>query len=669
MVSFKGSPLVPGPFGMMRSLQRSGTEAAVMRHVVLAAILFGVSPAFPAAQDSEPPPTDPRAFYIFPLGGRQGETVEVRIDGQALAGTYAVWADCPALEASVEQVLEVDRQIWEGHYLPEKRLTHQITVQVTISRGATPGGHTLRLVSPRGVSDPMPFRVSSPLEPVILEDESRTGADKPVRGQAVKYPVAINGRIARAEGGEVDYYSFDADAGRELHFDVFFPRLVAVDDLAGGEMFLYLYEPSPSWVDPHRLVELAFSDDPISLQGGLITGDDSGLRARLTHRFGRSGRYLIAVKGFDDRGGPGFVYQLRIARSPLEETTTDRKAWPLAHPPLHQWEERTFHRPLPADRLQQLSERTVHVPPEQPEPHGEAGLAAPRGAVAVIPSKRSELKSPFESASTYRLARDADGSQVGVPMVELPAILEGAIDRPGKTDFFRFRAGAGQGLAFEVETPDARIPRFNPWVRILDHNRQVVFSCIYNRVEGNNVMLFRYFEPKMVYTFERDGEYILEVRDLTNRYGGRDFAYRVMIRSQVPHIGGLELDVDQVNLAQGKAEKLTVTADREEGFAGEVALSVENLPAGVRVYPTAVHESYRPPAFDEGEKDIFRAETQKMAVTLIAEENAAPTRLPVFVVVKARPVVNGVPGAEIAVGEIPLMVVAAEESEAAGGTE
>ncbi len=71
------------------------------------------------------------------------------------------------------------------------------------------------------------YHARCPVEPVILEDESRTGPDKPIQGQAVEYPVVINGRIGRV---------------RELHFDVFFPRLVGTDDLAGGEMLLYLYD-------------------------------------------------------------------------------------------------------------------------------------------------------------------------------------------------------------------------------------------------------------------------------------------------------------------------------------------------------------------------------------------------------------------------------------------
>ncbi len=598
--------------------------------------LFCISLSYLTVQArAESTAAEPRAQYIFPVGGQQGSTLEVRIEGEALADSYAVWTDCPALQVRVKQVTAISGEIWEGHYLPEKRLTHAVVLQVKISPAAEVGGHTLRLVSPRGISNPMPFRVSSGIEPLILEDENQTGAKQPIQGQTVKYPVVINGRIGRPVGGEVDYYGFHAEEGRELYFEVFFPRLIGLDDFAGGEMLLFLYKLAPTWVDPHRLGRLAFSDDPIVLQSGKITGRDRPVRARLKHRFKRSGRYLIAVKAFDDRGGPGFVYQLRIALPELQEMAGDNRAWPLAHPVSDRWIERSFDRPLSPRHLQELSQRTELVEP----------------------------------VSTSRVAADSPDSREGIPLVELPAIVEGAIDRPGKTDHFRFRAEAGRVLVFEVETPRQGVPRFHPWVRILDRQQEVVFSSIFNRVEGNNVMLQRYFEPKMVYRFEQEGEYTLEIRDLTSRYGEPDFAYRVMIRPQIPHIGELELDVERVNLSPGEAKRLTVTADREEGFAGEIALSVENLPSGVEAYPTAVLESYRPPPFDEGQKKVFRPEAQKVSITLIADEGASTTRLPRFLRVKARPVVNGVPGPEIAVGEVPLMVVAPLEVTATKGGE
>lgn len=623
----------------------------------VALVLIATLRSVPAQPKKEPLPTEPQALYIFPAGGQRGSTVAIQIDGQTLGDTYAVWTDCQQLHASVKKVVEIDREVWIAPYVPQKRLTHEVTLEVKISQAAALGGHTLRLVSPRGISNPVPFRVSSEHEPLILEDESQTGSDKPIRGQAVEYPVAINGRLGRILGGEVDYYSFDAEAGRSIDFDVFFPSL-------GGKMLLYLYQPSASWVDPHRLVQLAFNDDPIAYERGLFgSPPDLIIRSRLRHRFAESGRYLIAVKSYDDRGGPGFVYQLRISPA-REEVASFHRAWPLAHPAAYKWLERRFDRHLSDIRLEQVSRRTVLVPPEEPAMEGKTGSSSADGSSEDVTARQPAVAfDPEQPVSTYRAERNAEGRQEHVPNLDLPAFLEGVIDQPGKTDHYRFKVKSGQALAFEVATPRQIVPVFNPWVRILDEQQEVVFSCIYNLVEGNNVQLFRYFEPKMVYTFAQDGEYTLEIRDLTTRYWGDDFVYRVMIRPQIPHVGGLEMDVDRANLVPGEAKRLTVTADREEGFEGEIALSLENLPAGVRAYPTAAPEEPRPPAFDEGQKDIFRPVTQKVAISLIADETASTIRVPQVVRVNARPIVNGKPGMLIPVGEVLVMVVPPVTSE------
>ena len=636
---------------------------------LIVTVSFCASIVVVLAEEKHPPLPEPKPYYIVPVGSRQGSTVEVRIEGQALADTYAVWTDCEALQASVQEVVEVDREITEGEYLPKKELTHEVTVQVNISPLAEVGGHTLRLISPRGISNPMPFRVSSQIEPVISEDESQTGSGKPTQGQFVEYPVAINGKISKQLGGEIDYYGFDVEAGRELYFEAFFPRVLGhmgTEGPWGGEILLYLYELSPSWVDPHRLVQLKFNDDPMVYKGGVFSGYSSA-RARLKHRFAKSGRYLIAVKAFDDQGGPGFVYQLRIALpKPHHLTANYNASWPLAHPLSDRWMERSFDQYVSASHIEKISSRTVLLEPAEPQSTEQVGSGLEGDS---DPKKAGESKTsafdPLKSVKTYHAIQDSQGE---VSEIELPAIVEGVIDRSGKIDLFRFRAESGQALAFEIETPLEKRPVFNPWVRILDEKQEMVFSSIYNKVHGNNVQLHRYLEPKMTYTFEQDGEYTLQIRDLTSRYSGSDFSYRVLIRSQIPHIGKLELDAGHVNLLQGEAKRLTVTIDREEGFKGEIAIDVENLPVGVRAYPTAMLEADRPSPFDESlessQKAIFRPETQKLAIMLIADPSASVTELPYWVSLKARPIVEGMPGELIAVKEFPLMVVSMEKNQA-----
>ena len=114
---------------------------------------------------------------------------------------------------------------------------------------------------------------------------------------------------------------------------------------------------------------------------------------------------------------------------------------------------------------------------------------------------------------------------------------------------------------------------------------------------------------------------------------------------------------DRVNLKRGSARKLTLITEQEEGFDGEIALSVENLPEGVDAYPGTDVEPDRGPPLDEGYKERFVPKTQKATLMLFARADAPLTRMPQFVRLRARPVIGGQPGELLRVREVLLMVV------------
>ena len=257
----------------------------------------------PVQAEKKALPSDPRALYIYPVGGQRGAVAEVRIKGQTLQGTYAVWTGSDGISGRVKQIEEIDEVGDQPYAIGSVPLSHRVTVELEIASDAELGGHFLRLVSPRGVSDPLPFRVSSEREPVINEDVSRTGPGRPTEGQFLEYPVAVNGLIGRSLGGEVDYYSFDADAGRELYFEVFFP---ARGKGPVPKMLLYLYRQEPSWVDPHRLRRLAFNDDPVVHESGLFAEQGSRPQGESEISLRRFGALSDCRQGLRRPGRPRF---------------------------------------------------------------------------------------------------------------------------------------------------------------------------------------------------------------------------------------------------------------------------------------------------------------------------------------------------------------------------
>jgi hypothetical protein len=81
------------------------------------------------------------------------------------------------------------------------------------------------------------------------------------------------------------------------------------------------------------------------------------------------------------------------------------------------------------------------------------------------------------------------------------------------------------------------------------------------------------------WTAPADGKYVVEIRDLHLR-GGDAFVYFLKLTRAQPYFE-LYLDTDKTPLTPGTAGAIFVRAERKNGFAGEIQLSVADLPAGV----------------------------------------------------------------------------------------
>lgn len=557
----------------------------------------------------------PELLSLFPLGGQRGTTLEVRMRGKNLGGTYAVWVDGRELKANVDRVDEIElteydlvKKAWKS------QPGYRVSFQIEIAGSAGIGTHSIRAVTPQGVSNALPFRVTS--HPVLTEtaDPHQT----PETAQTLRFPVVVNGKISR--GGELDFYRFDAGEGQELTFEV-------VSHL-GIEPTLTLYEPTGSWFDPHRVRELAFHLGRLGTPATIHTFDrmPNYENPRLTYRFSRKGHYLIQVGAHLSKGGPDCPYQFRI--SPADPTVTRPLERGSVQGLPSGWAE--FSRELEPGRLERLRSRTVRETADPSTP--DTGLP------------RLMESEPNQSAGQAQ-------------EVAVPSIIEGSIDRPGDIDHYRFKVRDGAKLAFEVETPDVTPPFFNPHLTVLDAEGNESFNNIYRRLGRQFQFYSKTVEAKTLHSFESGGEFTLQVRDITSRQGDPGFVYRLLIRPQIPHMGDVEVKDDRVNLRAGTAGKLTVITDQEEGFGGEIVLSIENLPSGVEALPGTEPEPEQGINPDEGPKERFVPKSQKATVLLVAREDAPATPMPRMIRIVARPVVGGSLGPSQLVREVPLMVV------------
>ncbi len=593
---------------------------------------------------------NPKLLSMTPMGGHPGSSLEFRLRGEDLEGIRSVWLDCDRLTAKVTAVKEIELEkarFSKKTYSPGQ----EVWIQVDIAEDAAAGAHSLRLLTEWGLSGPVTLVVS---DGKAAREQPGPHHD-PDSAPMLELPANLNGRIGR--NGEVDFYAFEVLENQELQFEV----LVAGGILSGSPIHLrdpelILYQSSQGWFQGEaRRLETRVESTIFLLpkEGGI-------LRPRLRHRFGKPGRYLVAVGSLAQKGGPGHNYQLRIApvgSSPRQGQDHWTRYRPAHDAPLLDWRERGFGREIHPGRRQQLRSRAFAEPDGNPAttPVGEGTDQPDRSSAG--PGDQTAPLARYPSL----VESEPDETPDSASAISLPVMLEGRIDAPGDLDHFRFSVQAGQRVAFEIQTVDRMFPELSPWLEVLDASGKAVCSNIYRNVENNSAYWQRFLQSKTIFTFEEAGDYILRLRDLTSRRGGNGFTYRVLVRPQVPHIGEVSLaGGDPINLVPGEARTLKLTLEREEGLDQMVTLHLENLPPGVQVLPTVVpeQESGNPRRTrNEVHPDRFFPRKQEVSLTLLAEGDTPGRLRPHPVRLVARVVAEGRPGQPFPLKDLFLTVV------------
>ncbi|HUG80489.1 MAG TPA: hypothetical protein VML01_02420 [Bryobacterales bacterium] len=572
--------------------------------------------------------SEPKLLSVFPAGGAPGTETVVSVRGTALEGADAVWFDRAGVSAEVAgfEVEAPDEPGDAGRPKAKKGdAIHGVNLKVAVAASAEPGVYRFRLVTPRGVSDELLYRVSSAR--VVNEAEKTSGEQ--TGGLLNSFPVAVNGRISAK--GEVDDYEIDVKAGEELVFE-------ASAGTAVMDPTLTLFERTGSWLNADRLTRLAYSNEPIHFPG--YASD-----ARLTYRFDRAGRYVLRVASFLGPGSEDHVYQLRV--TPSSQDTLNglhRTRFRPASEPIALWEERSYTREIGRDRMDVLWARSV-----KPDAADSAGEKAE--------GEKTDL-SLFEGAIPVTQLDTGGGEK----HVTLPALIEGAIESAGNVDRVTFDAKLGDQVALEIETPDATVPDFNPFLKIVDETGVEVFTNVHSNLNNNGGFIMKTIQPKTVFTFRRDGKFTLEIRDITTQEADDRFQYRVLLRPQVPHMGAVHVAERHLNLIAGEAKKISITTDQEEGFDGYIALTAEGLPSGVQAIMATEPLVEEPPPLDNGKIERYVAKNQLATMLFAAEAGAPATKLPSNVRIMARPVRNGKMGNAILVKELLVMVTRPAET-------
>ncbi len=624
-----------------QSSQPTSRGVALLPLSPLVLLLIGLSPQhallYAETPASEPFP-EPVIASVFPLGAQQGTEIELEIRGEALDGAYAVVFDSEGLEARVRDVAEIEPEVKgsdDPSVDPAKEEEEkpppifQVSVRITIDPSVPAGVHSFRLVSPRGVSNALRFRVDER----VVAAEADTPHSSMMDAQQIAIPAILNGTISRH--GELDYYVFEAGSTQDLAFEI---------DLARHfEPRIALYQPTGSWLEQDRPTRLLFDEEKVT--------DLMPLRPRYSYRV-EPGRYLVEVGSLFGKGGPNCGYQLRILPAGLSDPEQKEA----------EWQERLFTRKIEPGWIQDLWSRTVKL--EDPESDGSKPATQTGAFDTGADSAPSAMIQAPELLSRVQEQEPNERTEQALEFL-VGTMIDGKIGTPGDRDTFQFEGEAGQQLVFEVATPEAAPPYFNPRLELRGEDGSELLTSVHLRKRryggGGPSNYLKAVEPKVTYTLERKGRYYLEIRDVTSRYGDADYAYRLVVRDQIPHVGAFEVNPhDRINLIPGQATKLNIVTYQEEGFSGDVLFTFSGLPPGVTVFPGAEVDGKKRPNEVSEKEELFVPDVQKTTLVLLADPDAPLTRKPLWLSLKARPVVGGKIGSLLPVAEIRLMVVKPE---------
>ena len=549
----------------------------------LAAVLAFV-PAARAQQNA------PHLGYVYPAGGRQGSTFQVKVGGQFLAGVTAVYVFGGSVQATViehnkpltpreinalrEKLQGSQKKGRDAAALKEiagireqiaatlRRnanpvISETVTLQVTADREAEPGKREFRLATPRGLSNPLVFCVGQLPE----FSEARPKIGNPLQGRTedgemiITLPATVNGQIIPGDGdlsrlrarpgqqflpGDADGYRFRARQGQQL--------VVAV---SARELIPYLADAVPGWFQAAVALydaagnEVAYDDDyrfhpdPV-----------------LHYEIPRDGDYVIEIKDAIYRGREDFVYRLTLGELPFVtgiyplggragvSTPVEIKGWNLL-----------------VDSLTM-----------------DAGDRGP--GIYPLWVRSGELVSnrmPFAVDTLPEgFAKEPNNSQESAQRITLPITLNGRIDQPGDWDVFSFTGRAGDEIVAEVLGRRLDSP-LDSLLRLTDAaGRQLAFNDDH---EDKGAGLYTHHADSLIAaTLPANGTYYLYLGDAQQK-GGAEYAYRLRVSAPRPDFD-LRVAPSAINVLVGANVPITVYALRRDGFSGDIALTLKDAPRG-----------------------------------------------------------------------------------------
>ena len=224
-----------------------------------------------------------------------------------------------------------------------------------------------------------------------------------------------------------------------------------------------------------------------------------------------------------------------------------------------------------------LEQAVLTLPPAGAGP-GVHSLAATKGAFTAnrLPFALDTLPECFEKEPNNHLS-DAQ-------KVELPMVINGRIDRPDDWDVFQFTGKAGQTIVAEVDARRLESP-VDSMLKVTDETGKVLAmnddhedpEAGVNTHDADSYLMFK---------LPADGTYFVHVGDVA-RHGGPEYTYRLRISQPIPDFA-LFVVPSSVTLTSKGANNISIQAVRKDGYTGPITVSLKDPPDGFSLAPAAI---------------------------------------------------------------------------------
>jgi hypothetical protein len=553
----------------------------------------------------------PYIGFVYPAGGQQGTTFQVKLGGQALenasaarftgtgvsakvvecyrrlgsqeitllneqlkelkrgkpvAATHAMSSEAAMMaagatpgktttevapdEATAKLIARIEKRIAEHCDRPASvSLAGLVFLEVTIAPDAPPGERELRIATPTGVSNPMVFHVGQ------LPEVSRKPMVTSVYQVLGKEGLALRKRPAAEAEDRIALPS--TVNGQIASGEVDRYRFTAhkgqrlVITARARQLIPYIADAVPGWFQPVLALYAA--------NGKQVAYDDDyrfNPDPTILYQVPTDGEYVLAIYDSLYRGREDFVYRVTIGELPFVTSI-----FPLGS---------RVGEPATIKAKGWNLETGELTPPGKDAEPGIHWLATSKAGFVSnrVPFALDTLPECLE--------KEPNDIQQRPQKVNLPIIVSGRVNRPDDWDVFQFAGRAGETIVAEVHARRLDSP-LDSVLKLTDTAGKLL-ALNDDREDPGSGLNTHHADAYLMVKLPADGTYYVHLGD-TARNGGEEYAYRLRLSAAQPDFA-LRVVPSSVSLRSKSSAAVSVQAIRKDGFAGPIKLALKNPPAG-----------------------------------------------------------------------------------------